>query len=221
MYPGIVIGGVPRGESARERRFRRDQADDAENAACRLDVGDLRAEAAGAAIDQHDAACELTRSVRIATGCSAQAVAFAGVLFGYSTAPSIAAVCGADQGWNTAKRGPGAAGARMSISRSVEVGTSVCATLSAVDAAAGEPVMNCLSALLPADATVNTPDLSRRIDRGGQIVIERLAVSRTQRHVDDVDVIGGGAITVRIHATIPSTGSVRCRCRKSRARSTP
>ena len=41
----------------------------------------------------------------------------------------------------------------------VAEGTAVCATLSADDAAAGEPVMNCLSALLPAEATVNTPTL--------------------------------------------------------------
>ena len=37
-------------------------------------------------------------------------------------------------------------------------GTAVCATLSAEEAAPGEPVMNCLSALLPADATVSTSD---------------------------------------------------------------
>jgi len=64
---------------------------------------------------------------------------------------------GTDQAWKVAKRVGGVAGDRMSIRPSVEVGTSVCATLSAVAAAAGEPVMNCLSALLPAEATVSTP----------------------------------------------------------------
>src|SRR5688572_16563698 len=45
------------------------------------------------------------------------------------------------------------------MSCSVAEGTSVCATLKAEAAAPGEPVMNCLSALLPADATVSTPSL--------------------------------------------------------------
>ncbi len=65
-------------------------------------------------------------------------------------------VSGTDHGWNTAPRSP-VTGASSVMSCSVADGTSVCATLSADVAAAGEPVMNCLSALLPADATVRTP----------------------------------------------------------------
>ena len=65
-------------------------------------------------------------------------------------------VSGADQGWNTAPRSP-VTGASSVMSCSVADGTAVCATLNADEAAAGEPVMNCLSALLPAEATVSTP----------------------------------------------------------------
>src|ERR1041384_4253196 len=63
---------------------------------------------------------------------------------------------GADHGWNTAPRSP-VIGATRVMSCNDDDGTSVCATLNAEEAAPGEPVMNCLSALLPAEATVNTP----------------------------------------------------------------
>ena len=63
---------------------------------------------------------------------------------------------GADQGWKTAPF-LRAIGDVIVISCNVADGTAVCATLNADDAAAGEPVMNCLSALLPAEATVSTP----------------------------------------------------------------
>ena len=73
-------------------------------------------------------------------------------------------VSGADHGWNTAPRLP-VTGASSVMSCSAADGTAVCATLSADEAAAGEPVMNCLSALLPADATVSTPATRRRPPR--------------------------------------------------------
>ena len=63
---------------------------------------------------------------------------------------------GALHGWNTAPRSP-VTGASSVMMFSVADGTAVCATLSAEVAAAGEPVMKGLSALLPAEATVSTP----------------------------------------------------------------
>src|SRR5688572_30984776 len=83
------------------------------------------------------------------------------------TGPSMVDVSSPDQGWCTAPRVP-VTGASSSMSCSVDEGTAVCATLNADEAAAGEPVMNCLSALLPAEATVNTPTfaaLSTACDR--------------------------------------------------------
>ena len=62
------------------------------------------------------------------------------------------------------------------MSCSVDDGTSVCATLNADEAAAGEPVMNCLSALLPAEATVSTPTFAALSTASGQVVVERLTV---------------------------------------------
>src|SRR5687768_14678846 len=65
-------------------------------------------------------------------------------------------VSGADHVWNTAPRSATIGASTFMICSEAE-GTAVCATLNADVAAAGEPVMNCLSALLPADATVSTP----------------------------------------------------------------
>ncbi len=62
---------------------------------------------------------------------------------------------GTDHGWNTA--GNSSPVLSSVISCSTAEGTWVCATLSAVGAAAGEPVMYGLSAELPAEATVSTP----------------------------------------------------------------
>ena len=193
---------MPPPNAPREGRIRRDQADDAEHAARGRDVRDLEAERAGAAIDEHDAAGELTRQrtgwcpphrrrpMRLPPACRrVEHRAFDG---------------------GRQRRGPGlehraaspVTGASSVMSCSVAEGTAVCATLSAEDAAAGEPVMNCLSALLPAEATVSTPSVRGVVDRGRQIVIERLAVRRTQRHVDDVDVVADAAVAVRIEREI-------------------
>ncbi len=91
-------------------------------------------------------------------------------------------------------------------------GTAVCATLNAEVAAAGEPVMNCLSALLPAEATVSTPSADAVVHRRRQIVVERLAIRRTERHVDDVDAVRG----IRRHRSdrprSPWPATARCRC---------
>src|ERR1700704_5211814 len=73
-----------------------------------------------------------------------------------NTGPSMVVVSGADQGWKIAPRSP-VTGASNVMSCSAADGTDVCATLSAEAAAEGEPTMNCLSAALPAEATVSTP----------------------------------------------------------------
>ena len=110
-------------------------------------------------------------------------------------------VSGTDHGWNTAPRSP-VIGASSVMSCSVADGTAVCATLRADVAAAGEPVMNCLSALLPAEATVRMPASRGVVHRGGQIVIERLTVRGTERHVDDVDMVAQVAVAVRIEGEV-------------------
>src|SRR4051812_32567219 len=72
------------------------------------------------------------------------------------TGPSIVVVSGADQGWKIAPRFPVTGASSCMICNEAE-GTAVCATDNADDAAAGDPVMNCLPAALPADAMVRTP----------------------------------------------------------------
>ena len=59
------------------------------------------------------------------------------------------------------------------------------------------------------------------VDRFGQVIVERLAVRRTQRHVDDVDAVANAAVAVRIEREVHAPGSARRRCTKSRARSRP
>ena len=67
-------------------------------------------------------------------------------------------------------------------------GTSVCATLSAEDAAPGRAGDELLVRTV-AGGSHGEHVLDGGIDGRGQVVVEWLAVHRTQRHVDDVDVI--------------------------------
>ena len=146
------------------------------DAARRRDVRDLEAERAGATIDEHDPAGELTRRVRI----GARRVGAADALAAVGRRIEHRAFDGRRQ-----RSGPRlehrAAVARDRREQRHELQRAPTAPRSArrssaEDAAPGEPVMNCLSALLPADATVSTPTCDGGVDRRRQVVVERLAV---------------------------------------------
>jgi len=78
----------------------------------------------------------------------------------YCTGASITEVSGADHGCQTAGKLPAmVAGETICMSGRNALGTAVCATDSALGAAAGVPLAYGLSLLLPADATVSTPAL--------------------------------------------------------------
>ena len=211
---GNVVAGIllAVAESARERLLVRDEADDPDHAARQGDVRDLLAEVAGPTLDQDDEPVELTRAEGI-LGLGVRAVRVVVV----ETAPEALAIRAVVEGQLGVDH-RGQVGRPVLVRRLVdarelrrlddleerELGRGNGGLRDGQGARRGRRRARDIRLVraVAGRSDRQDPDVGGVFDGLRQVIVEGLTVVVPERHVDDVDVVGGDPVAVRVEGVV-------------------